>query len=113
MKIRHFFNYNPGFEKYEENYKPSMTVPDGALTIREIFDRYTRGSLLPMKECLWDEDPEMELPDIDHMDLADRAAFRESASIEIDNLKNAKDDKKTEDVPGEQSPEDDGKGKDE
>lgn len=110
MKIRNVFNYNHDIERGEVNTLPSMTVPDGTMTVREIFDRYARGSFLPMKEELWDDDPEMELPDIHHMDLADRSALQESASIEIDQIKNRKDDKKAKDVPGEQSPKNDGEG---
>lgn len=103
MKIRNPFNYNAVIERYEQFTLPSLTVPDCTLTIREIFDRYARGSVLPMKEVLWDEDPEQELPDLDHMDLADRAALRETASFELEVLKKKKHVKKTENVSGEQS----------
>lgn len=63
-------------EQFEVNDKPSMTIPDQTMSIREILTRYARG--LPLgggQDVYYDEEDEM--PDIRTMDLTDIADMRD------------------------------------
>lgn len=42
-RVRNSLNYNYLSERYETNFKPSMTVPDQSMTIREIMSRFASG----------------------------------------------------------------------
>lgn len=102
-KIRNPFTYQRQADAYETTDKPSMTIPDQTLSIREILARYSRG--LPIdntKVPIYDGEDEF-YPDPKTLDLADRQAMRESVNQEIYELskkvkKNAttKPDKKQE-----------------
>lgn len=70
----------------ESNKKPSLTIPDQSMTIREIMTRYAKGlpisgGRVPLYE---NEDGEEDFyPDIEHMDLADRQQFLEDSKKQI------------------------------
>lgn len=74
----------------ERNTKPSLTIPDQSMTIREIMIRYAKGlpisgGRVPLYE---NEDGEEDFyPDIEHMDLADRQQFLEDSKKEIELAK--------------------------
>lgn len=68
----------------------SMTVPDQALSIREILQRYTRG--MPLgggRPPVFDEDEEY-LPDPRTLDLTEIASIRDEAVQTINKAKAAK-----------------------
>lgn len=72
----------------EINNDPSMTVPDQAMSMREILNRFARG--LPLggaKVELWDE--EDDLPDIRTLDLVERAELAERYQQEIREIRQA------------------------
>lgn len=109
--VKNSLNYDHMKTKYEVFTKPSMTVPDMTLTVREIFNRYARGAALPVKNIYYDETEDM--PDVRTLDLAEQEVWREIAEDEIlkirkpvVNPKNKDHEKKTEDVPGKPQGED-------
>nr|QJB19016.1 MAG: hypothetical protein [Microvirus sp.] len=69
----------------EKNTQPSMTVPDQAMSVRELLQRYARGLPLGgMKTPVFDEDDEM--PDIAHLDLAERQEIKEQYEAELTEI---------------------------
>lgn len=76
---------------YETNNDPSETVPDMALTIREILAKFSRGQSLPIgHEGQFEENPDMDninplsSPDFD---LSDITYLQEQVPETIKNLK--------------------------
>jgi len=59
----------------EHNDQPSMTVPDQALSIREILRRFSHGIPLDGQQIPIFDENEDDLPDFRHMDLADRQEY--------------------------------------
>lgn len=45
MKIQKFYEYNPESIEYEKNNGEVITVPDQSLTVKEILERFRRGTL--------------------------------------------------------------------
>ncbi len=86
MKIRNIFNAKE-FNDNEKNFGPSLTVPDQAMSVREILQRFANG--LPLggsNEPIW-EGEDGDGIDPRRLDLADRqeleiAARQELAEIE-------------------------------
>ena len=75
-------NYQFTHQTGETITKPSMTIPDQTMSIREILDRYARG--LPIeagKVPIYDG--EEYTPDPRYMDLADRQEYMEYAKDQI------------------------------
>lgn len=86
-KIRHAYNSHEFAKTYEKNTQPGLTVPDQAMTIREIMERYSRGLPLEGERVpVYDGEDEFE-PDLKHMDLADRQAVLEARIDELSSLK--------------------------
>jgi len=77
--------YNPHQVKEETNDSPSLTIPNEALSVREILIRYSRG--LPIDERVPIYDEENDLLDPRKLDLADVQALREQYQEELQNLK--------------------------
>ena len=80
MKIKAHNHYtrreNPPVGEY--NGKPSETVPDQTLTIKEILDKYAKGiPISNAKVPVYDEDENDVTPDLAHMDLVDRENYME------------------------------------
>jgi len=78
------------FEKHQQpkiiRNKPSMTVPDQSMSVKEILDRFARG--LPIdgrKVPLYEGETDM--PDIRGLDLAERQAMYEAAEQELKEIK--------------------------
>jgi hypothetical protein len=78
--------------QYEKFTKPSLTVPDQVLSIREIIVRYTRGETLEgHMEGFWeaDDDADPDSPhyptteEIGHMDLVDQAMVLDEIKEDI------------------------------
>lgn len=84
-------------QRGEVNNKPSLTIPDEALTIREIIERYVRGINFPGSgPAVYDEDEGGYFPDLSHMDLADQQEYVKTALEDADlKFKAAKDAKKS------------------
>lgn len=66
---------------------PSLTQPDQTMTVRQIYDRFTRN--LPIdgsKVSFFDDDPDVDLylPDFDRLDISEKIAFMKQAA---DNIK--------------------------
>lgn len=102
--LNYDFTKSPG----EKPWGVSQTVPDLSLSIREIYNRFTRGASLPYRESIDDEDPEMELPDPGRLDLVERQEYKEQYEQEIKDIrspKKSKNDKEAENVSGEQQSE--------
>lgn len=77
---------------YENPEGPSLTIPDQALTLKQILDRYAHG--IPMnqiqnKEPIWTNDPNgIGLP-IESLDLAERQFLMEQNQQNIVNIQNS------------------------
>lgn len=90
MKVVNSLNFNYLDYPGEVNNLPSETVPDQAMSVREILQRYARG--LPLTEAgrvpIWAESPEDDdLPDIKTLDLAERQEIKEAAEAELLTIK--------------------------
>lgn len=70
-------NYLDTPRSYEKNDKPSMTVPDQSLSIRELVYRYTHGlSLGGSRVPVYEDENEIQFPaNWDKMDLSERHEF--------------------------------------
>lgn len=87
MKVRNSQNYEWQAQHYhfESSTQPSMTIPEQALSIKQILERYARG--LPLEgyrepQFNLTEDGEI-LPDITRMDLTERQEYAEYAKDQI------------------------------
>lgn len=69
----------------EFNDEASATVPDMALTVPELLDRFTRGLPLPANGAINDEGG-MDLPNFDEMDLVEIQEYREFLSSRITEM---------------------------
>lgn len=81
-------NYDAKAHKYESTNKPSMTVPDQTLTVRQILDRYARG--LSADVATYDDydvDDESYVPDPRTLDLVDRQRMKELYEAELADLR--------------------------
>lgn len=96
LRIKNQLNAFHFLEDGELNDLPHLTVPDRTLSIREIVDRYQRGSMLPglSKEEIWDE--EEELPDPTRLDISEREELKASMLEELSTLKSKYNGKKNE-----------------
>lgn len=103
FKIANTLNYQFKKQTGEVNNKPSMTIPDQTMSIREILDRYARG--LPIeagKVPIYDG--EEYSPDPRYMDLADRQEYMEYAKDQIKAYEQQQNEVKTDqksDAPAE------------
>lgn len=66
--------------------KPSMTVPDQSMTVKEILDRHARGLPLDGRKVPMYEG-ETDMPDLKGLDLAERQALYELAQQELEEIK--------------------------
>jgi hypothetical protein len=76
--------------KGQVNKQKSLTVPDQAMSIKQIMERFARGlpveQFKPIYDENIDEDSEF-LPDPITMDLADRQAFKEQIQYEFETIR--------------------------
>lgn len=85
--VKHSFNAHEFPKDYEINTKPSMTIPDQSLTMRQILDRYARGlSLGAPKVELWEGEDGDDF-EFQHLDLADQEAIIKARVAELEELK--------------------------
>ena len=86
-QIRTPLNYNHEQEKYSESSKPSMTVPDQTMSMREMLSRYAKG--LPIggaKESIYDENEESWGINPKTLDLVDIQEIKRDNKERIENL---------------------------
>lgn len=96
LKVRNPLNFDFTTDvKPEKNTQPSETVPDQAMSIREILDRYAKG--LPLSGArvpVFDEEDDM--PDVRGLDLAERQEVVERYLEELKILKQRESDRQAE-----------------
>ena len=70
--IRNLYNSKYFPKHYEVNTMPSMTIPDEAMSISELMNRYAHGMNLHRREGVYNGE-DSDLPnDLDNLDLAER-----------------------------------------
>ncbi len=86
------FNTILNYEEYkgQVNKQKSLTIPDQAMSIKTIMERFARGLPIEQFKPIYDEniDEDSEyLPDPRTMDLADRQEYAEQIAIDLENLR--------------------------
>lgn len=83
--VRNMLNYNHLRQAGEINTQPSMTVPDQAMSMKEILRRFAAGIPIEAGRVpIYDE--ENDLPDFRKMDLAEREAYVQQYNEELDAI---------------------------
>lgn len=86
------FNTILNYKEYkgQVNKQKSLTVPDQAMSIKQIMERFARGlpieQFKPIYDDNIDEDSEY-LPDPRTLDLAERQMYKEVFTEELENLR--------------------------
>lgn len=122
---KHMLNAKEFPKRYEVPYGVSMTIPDQTMSINEILTRFASGLPIDGERVPIYEGEEDDMPDLEHMDLAEREEYVESAKRELAEIderltqekrkkavkpkEEPKDDKPNDDKPKEQAKEDDKK----
>ena len=91
FKINSWANYNHEIQQYEINKQKSLTIPDQALSIKDILNRYARGLDVEGFKPVYDDDDittDDYLPNPYTMDLAERQQYREELEAELIMLRN-------------------------
>lgn len=87
LRVKNSLNAT-AFEKVGETFTmPSKTVPDQAMSVREILRRYSLGLSVGGGRVPIYEGEEDAMPDLSKMDLADRQSFMEAAANEIEETR--------------------------
>lgn len=85
--IRTMYNSKYFPKTYEVNTQPSLTVPDEAMTIQEIVNRYAHGMPLPAGRVGEYFGEDSELPNnMDNLDLAEREEILREVAAERDKI---------------------------
>lgn len=89
MKIKTLLNAQEFEKNYEQSTKPSMTIPDQALTVKEILNRFARGIPLEQHTPIYEdvESPDDFLPDPRTLDLAERQQYAEMVQEELNYIR--------------------------
>lgn len=85
MKVVNALTYDWTKVPGETNTKPSLTVPDATMSLRELLDRYGRGLPVNGSEPVYHGE-EVELPNLRAMDLTEIQALREASAEQVKNL---------------------------
>lgn len=90
-KYRTPHNYNYMEHPGETSDKPSKTIPDQSMSIKEILDRYRRG--LPVtagKVPIWEEDGDNPItpPEWDQMDLSEKDEYMREQARKLAEFRN-------------------------
>lgn len=88
MKVVNSLTYDHAKVKGEVFTKPSLTIPDQTMSLREILDRYSRG--LPVDGMAGEpiyHGEEDEMPDFRRMDLAEIQEYRENIQQFVNDTK--------------------------
>lgn len=94
MKFQTVSNYDFRRQFYEDSDKPSLTVPDQTMSIQELLDRYAKGLPLDGQKVPIYRGDDDDMPDLTHMDLADRERAIDEAADELRMLNERADRKK-------------------
>jgi len=86
FRVQNTLNYQHKHHKGEVNKKPSKTVPDQTMSIREILTRYAHGLPIEAGKVPIYEGEDY-TPDPRHMDLADRQTYMQYAKQQIQQTK--------------------------
>lgn len=87
MKFKNAYNNLDHGDGYEINTLPTLTVPDQSMTINELLKRFSSGlSYDGQKVPIYNGD-EFDMPDMAHLDLAEREEVLIKAKAEIESLK--------------------------
>ena len=90
-KVNSWANYNHEEQQYEINKQKSLTIPDQAMSIKDILSRFARGLDVEGFKPIYDDDDitlDDYIPDPKNMDLAERQEYKEYATQELYSLKN-------------------------
>lgn len=87
LKVKHSLNANEFPKSGEVFTLPSMTIPDQALTVREIMDRYSRGLPLDGQRVPIYEGEEEGMPDFRNMDLSEIEDYKLAVAQELADIK--------------------------
>lgn len=68
--MQHSQNYDYKKQRYEKNTQPSKTVPDMAMSPKEILMKFRAGAPLPHREGYYDGEDEY-YPDLAKMDITE------------------------------------------
>jgi len=71
---------------YEVNEKPSMTVPDQTMSIKEILERHARGLSFEDGKVPMYEGEDNPTPDLDRMELTDRMDLLQANADKVKDL---------------------------
>lgn len=87
MKFKHHYNADLFNSDAEVNTQASLTIPDQSMSVSEIIKRFASGlPVLGEKVPIYDGE-ENDLPDLNHLDLADRQTLFEQYSNELQSIK--------------------------
>lgn len=93
-KFRTQFNHAEFPQIWEKNDQPSKTLPDQAMSIKEIMRRYASGLPLGGGRIEIYEGDEDDFPDLTHLDLAERQEIIEARQAEFLDLQDKIDQDK-------------------
>lgn len=86
MKIKNILNYEPSEGHYFT--QPSQTVPDQAMSVREIMTRYANGQSVGGSHTeYWDENEDNIGINLKNLDLVDIQEMKKYNTKKIDKLK--------------------------
>lgn len=86
MRISNHWSARKLTNKGEVNTKPSQTVPNQSLSVKEIITRFTQGRPLPSNGEPWYTDEY--LPNMQTLDLVEIDQVKEAQQQRIDDLTN-------------------------
>jgi len=97
MKFQNHFNrdQHPNRVTIVDHSIPSNTIPNQSLTVREIYTRFASGRNLPSRQTQYDDDGNTNheftfddiMPNIQHLDLADKQSILEQAKEQLEEVK--------------------------
>lgn len=90
-KVNTWANYDHEKQQYEENNQKSLTIPDQAMSIKEILNRFARGLDVEGFKPVYDDDDitlDDYLPNPQTMDLAEREEYTQQLQAELTELRN-------------------------
>jgi hypothetical protein len=101
FKVNNPLCYDYTEQQYEINKQKSLTIPDQAMSIKEILNRYARGLDVEGFKPIYDDDDitlDDIMPEPRNMDLAERQEYREYILEEL-QLLNSTVNPETVDLP--------------
>lgn len=87
MQIKNNYNAHKHTRNYEVNIKPSMTVPDQTMGLKELLDRFARGLPLTGKVKEPQFHGEDMPPDLKKMDLTEIHELQRKVAKDIERMK--------------------------